>query len=129
MSGLPEITMAGTLTANPELSHTDQGIAYVRFTVACNDRRYDPNAGRYEDLDAAFLRCNAWRHHAEHIATSLTKGMRVVVTGVLRQRTFTDSDNQTRTVLEVEATEVAASLKRATVQVTKTSTRGDGRVA
>jgi single-strand DNA-binding protein len=122
MAGLPEITMAGTLTADPEMSHTDQGVAYARFTVACNDRRYDPNTGRWEDLDAAFLRCTAWRHLAEHIAASLTKGVRVMVTGTQRQRTFDDADGQARTVTDVDAAEVAASLKWATVCVTKAST-------
>jgi single-strand DNA-binding protein len=122
MAGLPEITMAGTLTADPELNHTDKNVPYVRFTVACNDRRYDPNSGRYEDLDVAFLRCTAWRHLADHIATSLTKGVRVMVTGTLRQRTFDDADGATRTVTEVDVIEVGASLKWAHVQVTKTST-------
>jgi single-strand DNA-binding protein len=130
MAGLPEITLAGTLTADPELNHTDHNIPYVRFTVACNDRRYDPNSGRWEDLDAAFLRCTAWRHLAHHIATSLTKGTRVVVLGTLRQRTFDDADGTTRTVMEVDATEVAASLKWATVHVTKaTRTDTTGQVA
>jgi single-strand DNA-binding protein len=128
MAGLPEITMAGTLTADPELNHTDNNIPYVRFTVACNDRRYDPNTGQYVDLDAAFLRCTAWRHLAQHIATSLTKGIRVLVTGTLRQRTFDDADGTTRTVVEVGATEVAASLKWACVHVTK-ATRTEGQAA
>jgi single-strand DNA-binding protein len=123
MAGLPEITMAGTLTADPELNHTDKGVAYVRFTVACNDRRYDPNTGRWEDLDAAFLRCTAWRHLAEHAATSLTKGVRVMVTGTLRQRTFQDADGQTRTATDVDVTDVGASLMWATVQVTKATRR------
>jgi single-strand DNA-binding protein len=115
--------MAGTLTADPELNHTDQGVPYVRFTVACNDRRYDPNTGRWEDLDAAFLRCTAWRNLAEHVAGCLTKGVRVVITGTLRQRTFEDADGQTRTVTDVDAAEVAASLKWATVRVTKAAAR------
>ena len=119
MAGLPEITLAGTLTADPELNHTDKNVPYVRFTVACNDRRFDPNTGRWEDLDVAFLRCTAWRHLAQHIAASLTKGTRVLVTGVLRQRSFDDADATTRTVIEVEVTEVGASLKWVTVTVTK----------
>lgn len=118
--------MAGTLTSDPELGHTDKGIAYVRFTVACNDRRHDPNTNQWVDLDAAFLRCTAWRQLADHIAASLTKGVRVTVTGTLRQRSFDDADGQTRTVIEVDAIEVGASLKWATVRVTKATT---GRVA
>jgi single-strand DNA-binding protein len=124
MAGLPEIIMAGTLTADPELGHTDKGVAYVRFTLACNDRRLDPNTNQWVDLDAAFLRCTAWRQLADHIAASLTKGVRVLVTGTLRQRTFEDSDGQTRTAIDVDATEVGASLKWATVRVTKAATSG-----
>jgi single-strand DNA-binding protein len=123
MAGLPEITMTGTLTSDPELNATDKGIAYARFTVACNDRRYDPNTGQWNDLDATFLRCTAWRQLAEHVAVSLTKGVRVLVTGTLRQRTFDDADGQTRTAIDVDATEVAASLKWATVRVTKATNR------
>ena len=120
--------MAGTLTADPVLSYTDKQVPYVRFTVACNDRRYDPNTARWVDLDVAFLRCTAWRHLAEHTVTSLTKGVRVLVTGTLRQRSFDDNADglvpQIRTIVEVDATEVAASLKWATVQVTKATTSG-----
>jgi single-strand DNA-binding protein len=130
MAGLPEITMAGTLTADPELSRTDQGVAYVRFTVACNDRRFDSNTDRWVDLDASFLRCTAWRHLAEHTAASLTKGVRVLVTGTLRQRTFDDADGRPVTVTDVDVTEVGASLKWATVHVTKaTAATASGRVA
>ncbi len=128
MAGLPEITMAGTLTADPELNRTDKDVSYVRFTVACNDRRYDPNTGRWVDLDVAFLRCTAWRHLAEHIATSLIKGARVLVTGTLRQRTFDDADGRTHTVFDVDATEVAASLRWAIVHVGKPTTGKVGQV-
>lgn len=124
MAGLPEITMAGTLTSDPELSHTDQGVAYVRFTVACNDRRYDPNTGRWVDLDAAFLRCTAWRHLAEHIHSSLGKGQRAWVKGQLRQRTFDDADGRSVTVTDVDVTEAGPSLLWATAQVTKATTAG-----
>jgi single-strand DNA-binding protein len=119
MAGLPEITLAGTLTADPELARTDKGVAYARFTVACNDRRYDPNTRRWEDLDAAFLRCTVWRGLAEHTAACLSKGARVVVLGTVRQRTFEAADGQTHTVVEIDASEVAASLRWAHVQVRK----------
>jgi single-strand DNA-binding protein len=107
MAGLPEITMAGTLTADPELNHTDKDVAYVRFTVACNDRRYDQNSGRWEDVDVAFLRCTAWRQLADNVATSLFKGMRVMVTGTLRQRTFDDADGQPARSLRLTSPKLA----------------------
>jgi len=129
MAGLPEISMAGTLTAAPELGHTDKGVAYARFTVACNDRRYDPNTGRHVDVDVVFLRCTVWRGLAEHTATCLTKGTRVVVLGTVRQRTFEAADGHQHTVIEIDASEVAASLRWALVHVRKpdqASTRGPG---
>lgn len=132
MAGLPEISLTGTLTAAPELGHTDKGIAYARFTVACNDRRYDSNTGRWEDLDAAFLRCTVWRGLAEHTAACLSKGARVVVLGTVRQRTFEAADGQQHTVIEIDATEVAASLRWALVEVRKpdrASTRTAGPTA
>jgi single-strand DNA-binding protein len=128
MAGLPEITLAGTLTGDPELGRTDKGVPYARFTVACNDRRYDPNTGRWEDLDAAFLRCTVWRGLAEHTAACLTRGTRVVVLGTVRQRTFEAGDGQQHTVIEIDASEVAASLRWAHVQIRKPD-RAGGRAA
>jgi single-strand DNA-binding protein len=119
MSGLPEITLAGTLVADPELRFTPTGAAVANFTVAANDRRYDPTTQEWVDKGATFLRCSIWRQAAENLAESLTKGTRVLVTGVLRQREWDTADGERRVAFEVDATEVAASLKWVTVKVTK----------
>ncbi|MDQ3762434.1 MAG: single-stranded DNA-binding protein [Actinomycetota bacterium] len=81
MAGLPEITLAGTLVAEPELRFTPTGAAVATFTVAANDRRYDPATGQWVDKGATFLRCCLWRQAAENLAESLTKGTRVLLTG------------------------------------------------
>lgn len=119
MAGLPEITIAGTLVADPELRYTPTGGVVASFTVAANDRRYDNTTGEWVDKGATFLRCSIWRQAAENLAESLTKGTRVLVTGVLRQRDWETPEGQKRTSFEVDATDVAASLKWATVKVTK----------
>jgi single-strand DNA-binding protein len=119
MPGLPEITMAGTLVADPELRFLDSGVAVASFTVAANERRYDAAAGEWADKGATFLRCSAWRQLAENVSESLSKGARVLVTGVLRQRNWTTTEGEKRTGFDVDVTEVAASLKWATVAVRK----------
>jgi single-strand DNA-binding protein len=119
MAGLPEITIVGTLVADPEIRFTPTGAAVANFTIAANDRRYDKTSGEWVDKGATFLRCSIWRQAAENIAESLTKGTRVLVTGVLRQREWETRDGEKRYAFDVEATEVGASLKWAAVKITK----------
>ncbi|GHH44005.1 single-stranded DNA-binding protein [Lentzea cavernae] len=118
MAGLPEVTVAGTLTADPELRFTQSGIAVANFTVASNERRRDPQSGQWVDGDATFLRCTLWRQPAENLVNSVGKGARVLVTGTLRQRNF-EHEGQKRTVLELDVTEVGPSVRWATAKVTK----------
>ncbi|MGH3850021.1 MAG: single-stranded DNA-binding protein, partial [Pseudonocardiaceae bacterium] len=102
-----------------ELSTTPTGVAVATFTVAANDGRYDPETGRWADKGTTFLRCSIYRHAAENVAESLTQGTRVLVTGVLRQRDWDTVYGDKRYAYELDATEVGASLKSATVEVTK----------
>ncbi|CAM4025181.1 single-stranded DNA-binding protein [Kibdelosporangium persicum] len=125
MSGLPDVTVAGTLTADPELRYTATGTAVANFTVAANDRRYDQKTSSWIDGDATFLRCTVWRQAAENLANSLSKGARVLVTGALRQRSYETGQGEKRYAFELDVAEVAASMRWATVTVTK-ATRADG---
>jgi len=125
MPGLPEVTIAGTLTTDPELRYTPTGAAVTNFTIAANDRRYNTQTGQWEDKTATFLRCNIWRGPAEHLAESLRKGHRVLATGHLTQRSFETRDGEPRTVVELAVTEIGASLKWATVTVHKATRTGD----
>ncbi len=95
------------------------GVAVAAFTVAASRRTYDQDSGQWKDGDTLFLRCSAWRDLAEHAAESLQKGMRLVVTGRLRQREYETSAGEQRTVYEVEADDVGPSLRWATAKVTK----------
>lgn len=124
MAGLPEITLAGTLVA-AELRFTPICGAVATFTVAANDRRYDPTTGQWVDKGATFLRCSLWRQAAENLAESLTKGARVLLTGVLRQREWDTTEGEKRYAFEVDVTEIGASLKWATAKLTKPTRNTD----
>lgn len=124
MAGETVITVVGNLTADPELRFTQGGVPVVNFTVASTARIADREAGGYKDGDKLFLRSVAWREMAEHIAASLTKGMRVMVQGRLRQRAYQDREGQQRTAFELEIDEIGPSLRFATAQVTRAASSG-----
>lgn len=124
MAGLPEITVAGTVVADPELKFTQTGTAVASFTVAANDRRFNRDTGQWVDAGATFLRCSIWRDAAENVAESLTKGARVLLTGSLRQREWETSEGDKRYAFEVDVTEVGPSLKWATAKVAKATRTG-----
>lgn len=124
MTGETIITVVGNLTADPELRYTQNGLPVVNFTIASTPRTFDRQANEWKDGDALFLRASAWRDFAEHIAGTLTKGMRVVATGRLRQRNYQDREGQTRTAIELEIDEIGPSLRYATAQVTRAAAGG-----
>lgn len=105
------INATGVLTAAPELRFTQSGAAVASFTVVCQPRRLNRETQQWEDGDATFLRCSVWRQLAENIAESLEKGDRVMVQGVLKQRSYDTNEGEKRTVMEVTADEVGPSLK------------------
>src|SRR5579859_2277524 len=106
MSGETTITIVGNLTADPELRFTPSGAAVAGFTVASTPRTFDRASGGWKDGEALFMRCSIWRQAAENVAESLTRGMRVVVTGRLRQRSFETREGEKRTVMELEVDEI-----------------------
>jgi single-strand DNA-binding protein len=126
MAGETVITVVGNLTDDPELRFTPSGAAVASFTVASTPRTFDKNSNEWKDGDALFLRCSIWRQAAENVAESLTKGMRVVVQGRLRQRSYETREGEKRTVVELDVEEVGPSLKYATAKVTKASRGGGG---
>ena len=127
MAGETVITVVGNLTADPELRYTQGGLPVANFTIASTPKTFDRQANEWKDGDALFLRASVWRDFAEHVAGSLTKGMRVVATGRLRQRSYQDREGQNRTAIELEVDEIGPSLRYATAQVTRAaSTSGQG---
>lgn len=124
MAGETTITVVGNLTADPELRVTSSNHAVVNFTVAATPRNYDKNANMWVDGDALFLRCTAWREQGEHIASSLQKGSRVIVTGRLIQRQYETKEGEKRTSMELEVEECGPSLRYATAQVIRSNSGG-----
>ncbi|MFF1748013.1 single-stranded DNA-binding protein [Streptomyces mirabilis] len=124
MAGETLVTVVGNLTADPELRHTNSGIPVAGFTIASTPRVFDRDRSEFVDGETLFLRCSLWRQAGENATQSLTRGMRVIVTGRIRQRTFDDKEGIRRTTVEIDAEEVAASLTYATAKVTKTYRQG-----
>lgn len=125
MSGETVITVVGNLVDDPELRFTPAGHAVSNFRIASTPRTFDKQRNEWVDGDPLFLSCSTWRQMAENVAESLTKGMRVVVQGRLKQRSYETREGEKRTVYELDVEEVGPSLKYATAKVSKAS-RGGG---
>ncbi|MFC8532857.1 single-stranded DNA-binding protein [Streptomyces sp. DT224] len=124
MAGETVITVVGNLVDDPELRFTPSGAAVAKFRVASTPRIFDRQTNEWKDGEGLFLTCSVWRQAAENVAESLTRGMRVVVQGRLKQRSYEDREGVKRTVYELDVEEVGPSLKNATAKVTKTTGRG-----
>ncbi|HEX5880672.1 MAG TPA: single-stranded DNA-binding protein [Actinomycetota bacterium] len=120
----PATIIVGNLVEDPELRFTNNGIAVTNLRVAVTQRVQQD--GQWRDGDTSFFKVNVWRGQAEHLADSLAKGDRVMVTGRLRQRSWETPEGDKRSVTEIEADEVGASLKWATAKVERSSQRGNG---
>jgi single-strand DNA-binding protein len=119
MAGETNVTIVGNLTADPELRVTSGNHAVVNFTVAATPRNFDKATNAWVDGDSLFMRCTAWRELAEHIAGSIQKGTRVIVTGKLIQRAYETKEGEKRTSVELDVEEVGPSLRYATAQVVR----------
>ena len=129
MAGETIITVVGNLTADPEIRTVGNGSSVASFTIASTPRTWNRNTGQFEDGQALFMRCSAWRDMAEHCAQSLSKGMRVIAQGRLQQRSYQANDGSQRTVVELQVDEIGPSLRYATAQVTRTSSANGGNFA
>jgi len=125
-AGDAQITIVGELVGDPELRYTSTGQAVATFRVASTPRFMDRATNEWKDGDSLFLSCNVWRQAAENVAESLQRGMRVIVSGRLRQRSYETREGEKRTVYEVEVDEVGPSLRNASAKVTKSSRSGGG---
>jgi single-strand DNA-binding protein len=126
MAGETTITLVGNLTADPELRFTPSGAAVANFTVASTPRTFDRQTNEWKDGDAMFLSCAVWRQAAENVAESLQKGMRVIVQGRLKSRSYETREGERRTVFEIDVDEIGPALKYATAKVTRSSGGGGG---
>ena len=125
MAGEPVITIVGNLTGDPELRYVSSGTPVASFTVASTPRSLNRQTNQWEDGEAMFVRCSVWRDYAENVAESLSKGMRVVVTGRMTVRSY-EYNGQQRTSIELQVDEIGPSLRYARAQVTRISGGGGG---
>ncbi len=125
-AGDTQITIAGNLVDDPELRFTPSGQPVANFRVASTPRYRDNASGEWKDGDSLFLTCNVWRQAAENVAESLRRGMRVIVSGRLRQRSYETKEGEKRTVYEVEVDDVGPSLRNASAKVNRATRNGSG---
>jgi len=125
-AGDTSITIIGNLVSDPELRYTPTGQAVATFRVASTPRFMDRTTNEWKDGDSLFLSCNVWRQAAENVAESLQRGMRVIVNGRLRQRSYETREGEKRTVYEIEVDEVGPSLRNASAKVSRSTRSGGG---
>jgi len=121
MSGETQITMTGNLVGDVDLRFTPSGVAVAKFRIASTPRFFDKAAGEYKDGDSLFLDVSVWRQQAESAAETLSRGMRCIVVGTLRQRSYEAKDGTKRSVYEITADDVGPSLRNASAKVTKST--------
>lgn len=119
MAGETIVTVVGNLTADPELRYTQAGKPVANLTIASTPRTFDRQSNEWKDGEALFLRSSVWNDYAEHVAGSLTKGMRVIAQGRLKQRSWEDREGNKRVSVELEIDEIGPSLRYATAMVTR----------
>ena len=126
MAGETVITVVGNLVDDPELRFTPSGAAVANFRIASTPRTFDRQANEWKDGEALFLSCSVWRQAAENVAETLQRGMRVIVQGRLKQRSYETREGEKRTVVELEVDEGGPSLAFATAKVQRASRSGGG---
>lgn len=129
MAGETIINVIGNTTADAELRYTQNGKPVANLTIASTPRTFDRASNEWKDGDALFLRASIWGEMAEHVAGSITKGMRVIAQGRLRQKSYKDRDGNDRVSIELEVDEIGPSLRYATAQVTRAQGGTGGRSA
>jgi single-strand DNA-binding protein len=123
-AGDTQITVVGNLVNDPELRFTPAGQPVATFRVASTPRFMDRTTNEWKDGDSLFLTCNVWRQAAENVAESLQRGMRVIVSGRLKQRSYETKEGEKRTVYEIEVDDVGPSLRNASAKVNKVARSG-----
>ena len=118
------ITFVGNLTDDPDLRFTGGGAAVATLRVASN-RRFTDRSGQQQE-ETTFMNVNCWRDLAENASESLSKGDRVIVIGRVRVRSYENRDGQTVWTTEIEADEIAPSLRWAQAKITKSSGSSGG---
>jgi single-strand DNA-binding protein len=124
MAGDNTVTVVGNLTRDPELRFTQSGQARAVLGIAVNRRWQNRQTSEWEEK-VSFFNVVCWREMAENVSESLTKGMRVFVTGRLEQRSWDTPEGDKRSVVEISADEIGPSLRWSSATVTRNE-RSDG---
>lgn len=130
--GETTLTLVGNLTGDPSLRYTQNGTAVANFTIASTPREFDKQSNEWKDGEALFMNATAWKEFAEHVAATLTKGMRVIAQGRLKARTYETKEGEKRTTMELEIDAVGPDLRYATAEVIRSTgnrTQADNRAA
>ena len=114
------VNIVGNVTRDPELRYTPSGASVTNFSVAWN-RRYERNGQQVEEVNFFDIVC--WGSLADNVASSLTKGARVMVTGRLDQRSWETPQGEKRSKVEITADDVAPSLRWASVEIARNPPR------
>ena len=110
---IPNPTIIGNLTADPELRFTQAGKAYANLTIAANDRYKDATTGEWKDGDTTFVRATIWGPLAEAVNGTLHKGSKVIAVGRLRQHNYETKEGEKRSSLELDVQEIGAAVRPA----------------
>ena len=122
----PSSPSSATSSTTPTCASRPSGAAVANFRIASTPRTFDRQTNEWKDGEALFLRCAVWRQAAENVAESLQRGMRVIVQGRLKSRSYETREGEKRTVFEIDVDEVGPSLRCATAKVTRASRSGGG---
>jgi single-strand DNA-binding protein len=117
------ITISGNITREPEMRYTPSGVSKVTFGVAVNRSWRNQQSNEWEE-QTSFFNVVAWRQLAENASATLTKGSRVVVSGRLEQRSWETDQGEKRSIVEIVADDIAASLRFATAEIHKVERSG-----
>lgn len=120
------ITLCGNAVDDAELRFTPSGAAVANVRVASTPRRFNKQTNEWEDGEPLFLGVTCWKQHAENVAETVRRGMRLIVTGRLTQRQYEAKDGTKRSSYEIADAEIAVSLLHATAAITKTTGQGQG---
>lgn len=123
------ITLTGLVATNPRHIVTSEGLTITSFRLASNQRRFDRGQNAWIDGDTNWYTITAFRQLGTHVASSLEKGQRVIVTGRVRIRDW-ETDEKSGTSVEIDAEAIGHDLTwgRATFTrsvMAKSATRGD----
>lgn len=100
---LNHIIIMGRLAKDPELRHTQSGVAVASFRLAV-DRDFKEKGSGERQTD--WIDVVAWRQTGEFVDRYFTKGRMAVVEGRLQIRQYTDKEGNKRTAAEVVASNV-----------------------